>query len=568
MDNKKINNENEFLDTKAEEKNILENENSKEKNEEKDILENENSEEKNEEKEYVENQETEIKTSEEEKKEIKDKEKKEKKKKGKLKAFLTSRKAKKGSVAILLLIIFLALVIGLNIVTNLLVTRYPNLSLDMTSKSIYELSSDTVEYLKNLNEDVTINVLANKEDLESGGDYYVQASKLIEKFPSYSEHVKVKYIDLTQNPSFTQQYKKIDWNSTSYLILVSSDKDYRALGTQDLFEFNQESYYYTGQQEITSQHVEQAIITAILNITTTEKTKVTVLTGQDEQDCSALTTLLENNAYEIEEVSLLTGEISQDSDFLIIYAPTVDIDENGLETIREWLNNDNELGHNLIYFPNDTAGDLPNFTKLLNEWGMNVEQSLIFETDKSHMTNTQNPTLITVMDYENETFTQNLKTTEIPVVMLYTLPITISDTSMASPLLVSSEKAVAMPLNADENWNYEEQTKAKLNGAVVSTKTENEKKSNLVVIGSYDAVNKSVLSATSYNNASYFMNMFNTLIDKDDIGITIEGKNLDNGELGITNDSIATILAILVRFLIPIIILIVGLIVWLNRRNK
>lgn len=498
-----------------------------------------------------------------------EKPKKNKNFKGGIKNFFKSRKTKRGGLAILLSVIFIAIIVGLNIVSSILVNRFPSLSLDLTSSSAYELQGDSIEYIKKVEEPITIYVLASEEDFEAQGDYYVQVNKLLKKFPQYNSNITLKYVDLTKQPTFTSKYTNYDWNTSSYILLVECGDQYRALTANDIFDYNQESYSYYGQYVAEGQHVEQSVITAILNVTTTDKIKVTLLGGQDELDPSGIKTLLEDNAFETEEVSLLNTDISDDSQFLIIYAPKNDLDDEALEKISAWLENDGKYGHNLIYFPNDQAtAEMKNFNSLLSEWGLKTGEGLIFETDTAHMTNTSNPYLITIMDYANDTYTEGLKTTEVPVVMPYTIPIEITDTTKASALLTTSDQAVIMPLDADENWDPAGSETGTLNGAVISTTSSGDTSSNVIVFGSYESASQSALTSSSFNNASYIVNLFNKLAKREDAGITIEGKSLDNTALGITDTATTTIISIVVRFIIPFAILIAGLIIWLRRRNK
>ena len=111
------------------------------------------------------------------------------KKKGSLKAFFKSRKAKKGSLAILLTALFIAAIVLLNIVTNLLTDRFPALSLDLTKSSVFELQEDSKEYVKDLDKKVNIYILQEETDFESGGDYYVQANKLIRQLEQESPNI-------------------------------------------------------------------------------------------------------------------------------------------------------------------------------------------------------------------------------------------------------------------------------------------------------------------------------------------------------------------------------------------
>lgn len=492
-----------------------------------------------------------------------------KKNKGSLKAFFKSRKAKKGSIAILLTALFIAAIILLNIVTNLLVSRYPALSLDLTKSSVFALQEDTKTYIRDLDKKVNIYILQEESRFESNDEYYVQANKLIRQIEQENDNITLKYVDLTSNPTFTAKYKNVDWTK-SHLILVESGEDYRAIDADDLFEYDQETYYYYGTYQITSQHVEQAVVTAILNVTTEEKVKVTVLSGQGEQDCSTFTTLLSNNAYEIEEVSLLTGKISEDSQFVIIFDPSTDIDDDVYNTLSDWLYNDGNYGHTLVYLPNDQKdqSEFKNLNNLLEEWGLEVEDGYIYETDINHMTNSQYPNLISIFDYDNPDYTDGVRDTSIPVVLFYSMPVRIIDSSSAVSLLASSDSAVVWPRNAEEDWDPNEQTQEKLTGAALATKSSEVGDSHLLLIGSYDAWSNSALSSHSFNNAQYFVNLFNKIAQRDEIGITIEGKSLNNTELSITSQGLSTAISIVLRYVIPVAILLVGLVVWIKRRHK
>ena len=79
---------------------------------------------------------------------------------------------------------------------------------------------------------------------------------------------------------------------------------------------------------------------------------------------------------------------------------------------------------------------------------------------------------------------------------------------------------------------------------------------------------KDVLKVNSFNNSAYLMNIVNTVSDKQDSGITIESKSLDNKELGVTDITTSNLLTIIFIVVVPAIVLIIGIIVWIRRRNK
>lgn len=499
-----------------------------------------------------------------------------KKNSSKAKSFIRSRGARKGTVSILLTALFITAVVLVNIVLSAITDRFP-LYLDVTSNSSYQLQQETKDYLANVNKPVSIYILQKETDFESGNSsnykYFVQANKLLHAIESSSDNIELHYIDLTAEPTFTTPYPQVDWTQ-NHIALVSSGDLYRAVDLTDMFTFDQEQYYYYGYTIITQQNVEQAMLTAIMNVTTEDKTKVTVLTGQGEQDLTAFTTLLENNAYEVEQVSLLSGSISDDSEYVIIYDPAVDIDENIYTTLSEWLDNDGKYGHNLIYFPNDQyePDTFANLNALLADYGMEVQYGYIYENDDNYVVPGMNHYL-SIFDYSEDTaYTDDLRNASIPVVMNLTMPITITDDTLAAPLLKSSENSFLLPkdLEEEEAAKFDPQYMS-LNGAAIGKHndgTEESKNSSVVVIGSYEAITTNYLSITSYNNAAYFVNLLNTLSDREDASVIIEGKDPSANELGVTSLSDITFASILVRFVIPIAVLIAGIIIWIRRRHK
>ena len=91
-------------------------------------------------------------------------EKKEKTKTSKgFKAFLKSRKARHGSLAIAIVIGVIAVVVVINIIVGLLVDRFPNLKADFTANNAYALQDETVDYLSHMSKDAKLYILSSEE---------------------------------------------------------------------------------------------------------------------------------------------------------------------------------------------------------------------------------------------------------------------------------------------------------------------------------------------------------------------------------------------------------------------
>ena len=108
------------------------------------------------------------------------------KEKGSFKAFLKSRKARHGSLAIVIVAVVVAIVIVLNVICGLLVDRFPDLKLDLTANQSFALQDDTIDYVSHLNKDVTLYVLMPENEVENQGTYFIQAKNLLDKIKSNS----------------------------------------------------------------------------------------------------------------------------------------------------------------------------------------------------------------------------------------------------------------------------------------------------------------------------------------------------------------------------------------------
>lgn len=511
------------------------------------------------------------KTEDTKAKKAKNKKSKPQKEKGKFKKFMKSRKAKHGTVAMAITALVIVMVIVLNIIIGLLVNRFPDLELDLTSNNSFALQDDTIDYVSHLNNDVTVYILMEKDKFESQGTYFVQAQKMLNKMASKSDgKIKIKYVDLTSNPSFTSNYPNVDWQSSSAnnIVLVESGKQYKVLTLTDCFEYDEQTYNYYGTYSFTGTKIEQAVVTAILNVTTDDKVVVDMIKGNNEQDYSSLKSLLENNAYQVNDVSLATGDFDKDAKVAIMYAPSVDLDEKIVEKLSTWLSNDGKYGRSLIYVPTADMGEMPNLDDFLKEWGMSIDRGYVFETDETALVNASSPYAFTVSygDY----YKDNLKNSKIPVVVSESHAVNITDENTAHALLKTTDKAGVLPIDADKSWDYKDAITG--NGENVAAEgvmtNEDKKSSRVVVFGSYVMFSDTIMQYNSFNNSAYFMNVINTIADKEDVGITIESKSIDNTELGITDVATQNTMLVVFVIVIPIAILVAGFVFWLRRRNR
>ncbi len=103
--------------------------------------------------------------------------------------------------------------------------------------------------------------------------------------------------------------------------------------------------------------------------------------------------------------------------------------------------------------------------------------------------------------------------------------------------------------------------------AIGSVAGEDNKKSNIAVFGSPIMFLSGYLDA-SYNNSNYIINLCNTVTDRGDMGRTIASASSGDGELGTVTAATTTIVSIIFIGAVPLIILVIGLVVFIRRRKK
>lgn len=485
------------------------------------------------------------------------------------KNIFSSRRFKHGSLATAMTVGLVAAVVLVNVIVGLLVERFP-LNIDLTDNQIFELSDESIDYLKGIDQNITINVLATEADFSGTNAYYNQANEVIKKYEKYGQNIKVEYVDIYTNPDFVASYPK---ESLSYgEIVVDCGGRYQVLTAYDLFNTQTDSS--TGRTSIKSSNAEQAMTSAIMFVTDADPITVTVLTGYGSTgtaDIDDLTSVLNSNGYLITETNLMTEEIADDVSIAILAAPTADLSEAEAQKLAAFLENDGDFGRMLYYFADAAQPDLPILESLLEEWGIGVDDGYLAETD---MNNIYMTSTVLLQQYgEDEVYTEGIST-DVPVLAVNARPLNLlwssASNRYAKVLLQTYDSAVVVPSNADENWTLDDGVQDSYPTAILGQRTAYEgitpKNSYVVAFGSLGMVDSYFLNMSALNNAEYLVNLTNILTNKEE-GIQIVSKTLGTESLGISQQQAVNIGA-LFQYVLPVVILVAGGVVFIRRRNK
>lgn len=275
-----------------------------------------------------------------------------------------------GSYSMVITAVVIVAVIVLNLIVGELPTKYTQI--DASQEKIYTIGEETEKVVKNLDKDVTLYLIA-----QSGSEDDV-IQKMLQRYEDLSDHITVEVKDPVLYPSFTGNYtdNEVDENS---VIVVCGDKS-RVVNYSSMYESSMNYYNYSNT--VTAYDGEGQITSAISYVTSENNPIIYTLEGHGEASfSSSLTELVEKSNMETQSLNLLTEEaVPEDAGCLMIASPTKDISADEATKIIEYLKN----GGKALILSDYSAGEMPNLNSVLNEYGVNKEESVVFEGDMQH----------------------------------------------------------------------------------------------------------------------------------------------------------------------------------------
>ena len=464
----------------------------------------------------------------------------------------------------LLLIIAAAIFVLLNVLVSSLSERLP-LSADLTANAAYDLGSDTREILENLDSDVHLYVLADTGSFQ-GNAYLLQMRTLLDKYPRYSDHITLEYVDYMTDPSFAARYPQLSLSAGD--VLADGPAAVKQIPLADMFLY---SYDAEGNLTVSGSRVEEAVTSAVLGAVTSDPVRVGILTGSAvSEERQVLSSLLSSNQFAVEEINLAAGSFS-DQEVLILLAPAQDLSEEVLSRLDAFLQNGGAYGKTLLYAASAKQPELSNLNVFLREWGITVDDGAVFETDENMAYGYQ--PYYPFVTYTDETFRDLLKDSQVPVLMPIARPLsvvyTFKDSRTVTELLSFSASAGVRPSDAGSNFSIDQSVRnGPFPAALLSTLTApgSTEYSNVIVFASSEAFSDAMLSNPSIANAEYLVGMLNRISDRGD-AVSIQAKSLAGNALTMTTTAARTF-GVILCIVIPLLVLFAGIGIYLRRRYR
>ncbi len=495
---------------------------------------------------------------------------------GKPKKKFNSKKLKYGSAATALTVVVIAAVVLVNVIVKLVGDRV-DLTIDLTSDSIFEISQESIDYLASLNQDVEIVTMQDESIFRDSGDiYYKQAYEVMKKYEYNSDRITLNFVDMTADPTYANKYGEIYKGTISqYSIVVTCGDRIKVLSVNDLF--NTEMDYNTFSYNIVSSKAEQVLTSAIMYVTDPEPKKAVILDVETAGIANGtIQNLLENDGFDVSSVNPLTEIIPTDPDVIVINAPLNDFSEEIIDRLYEYIENEGNYGKNIIYLASYSQKSTANIDAFLAEWGIVVERGVVGDENSNNLAT--RTTYYAIKNYiESNDYSANVAQPELPVISYNARPITLmyelSGNVETVPLLSTEDTGFVFTDEMQElvqagtepeivNGSY---TTVALSHKYTFNSDNEQIRSHLLVFGSSDMLDSGLTGSTYYNNGDYFVSILNTMTGKT-AGINIVAKDLNSATFD-TDVKKASISFWVFMVIIPLAVLASGVAVWLKRRH-
>lgn len=508
--------------------------------------------------------------------------KKRKRKKNKKKHSFNKRAFRKDSYSAAMSVVVIAIVVVLNLIVGQIPSKYTEF--DISTGKLYTIGDETKKVLKNLDEDITIHYIVQS------GNEDATIEKLLNQYKENSSKIKVEKVDPVTSPNYTSQFTEDQVSENS--LIVSSSKRNKVIDYSSMYETQMN--YSTYQSQVSGFDGEGQLTSAIDYVLSDELPVVYYVTGHNEVSLpDAVTDRIQKANLELKELNLLTaGAVPDDAAGLLLDSPESDYSADEAQAVINYLQN----GGKVLMLTDYTGKEHTNYDSILAEYGVEVTDGIVVETDSSKYV--QRPYYIVPTISASE-ITTDMTGGSTNVLLSGCQGFKVSedarDTLDISTVLSPSESAfvktdpqnmtsydkedadvegpfaVAVTISEEVSSSAadtsESTTEASDDTTEAATSDET-KTTQLVAIASSAILDSSMNSMVSDGNYTLYMNAMKWLVDTGDSNrVSIASKSVSVDYLTVTTGDAAAI-ALFVCILLPICCLVCGGMICHRRKKR
>jgi ABC-type uncharacterized transport system involved in gliding motility auxiliary subunit len=439
---------------------------------------------------------------------------------------------------------YILVILAVLVVANFLANRY-NKSLDATSNKRFTLSDQTKKIVGELKQDLTIQYFDKPSGMQAGKD-------LLQRYANLSPKVHVEYVDYLKKPQLARA-ANITHDGTAVIQIGAKREEAKTFD-------------------------EEGITGAMVRALKGGERTVCVVGGSGEHRLddstgdgfSEFQSAVQKDNYKVKGVSLLEkAEIPADCTTLVVAGPTGDYVPAAVQAIKKYVENGGRALFMLdppLKIGRKEISDNQPLVDLLAGWGVTVNKNLLLDENPVSQLVGLDPTVPLVTGYESHPIVNDLANTATGFPISRSLEIKNGDKTSVSKLFSTSSNSFATTNLSSPEIRIDPAKDKKGPFVLAAAGTYNTGKPNsqgrFVVVGSSRWVANSFLRFNG--NRNLLLNMMNWLSSDEDL-ISIRPKEQEDRRINLTRAQFFTLRSVS-QFLLPLIVIISGVMVWFRRR--
>lgn len=461
--------------------------------------------------------------------------------------------------------ILIAIVIVIFLGMNVLVQRLNLNDIDLTPEGLYSLTDESKGKISNLPAEDKFNIyMFDYKD----NDPIVELAK---QYSKINENIKVEVLQVEDRPDLVSKYNIEKGYGT---VILTSGSKYKTYSYNNFHSYDYSTQKYTDLTE-------QRLTNGIIGVSSIGKNiPIYVLTGHGEMTMTSemiyLNTALELENYDMRTLNILSEQkVPEDCACLIIASPERDFTDFEANAIHTYINN----GGSILWFndPYSANVETPNMKSILDTFGVTIRQDgVVYEQEKAKMAmgapNCIFPTI------ENTQMTNGIK--EVLLLAAGKLEFVgqeeLSGLAVSkTDILTTSDKSFFRTNIQDTDYTPKDGETEGTNVVAASLEKVNQytgKTSKLVVFANNAFVtdqpiyagNSAYLACAISDNKNIVLKTIEYVADVEE-GLTIR-KDIETTYY--TPTETQDIIIRVIIFSLPIIVIILGIIIWSLRRRK
>ncbi len=439
---------------------------------------------------------------------------------------------------------YILVIVAVLVVANFLANRY-NKSLDATSNKRFTLSDQTKKVVGELKQDVTIQYFDRPSGMQAGKD-------LLERYANLSPKVHVQYVDLLKQPQLARAAN------------VSREGE----AIVDIGPKKEEAKTFD----------EEGVTGAVIRALKGGERTVCIVGGSGEHrpddstadGLSEFQTSVQKDNYKSKNISLLEkADVPSDCTVLVVAGPTGDYIQAEVDAIKKYVENGGRALFLLdppLKLGRKEISDNKALVDLLASWGVTPEKDLLLDENPVSQLVGLDATVPLVTSYESHPIVTELSGTATGFPISRSLDTKNTDKTTVTKLFSTSANSFATTnLSSPEiriDPNKDKKGPFTLAAAVTYNTGKPNNQGRFVVVGSSRWISNSFLRFNG--NRNLMLNMMNWLSSDEDL-ISIRPKEQEDRRISLTQRQFFTLRSVS-QFLLPLIVVISGVMVWWRRR--